>query len=91
MYLLLVLNEADEIVERIEVTHQNDKETLKKTKEKYKGRNFAYKFGNTCTPEQFKEVENLLDDVFAKYPEMGNKYIKDHPDMVRIGYNINEK
>ena len=88
MYLLIVLDKDDNIVAQIPADHKTDKELLRKTKLQYP--DCVYKFGNIVTQEQFEETKQLLNRIFNDYPDLGKSFVKDYPEMIRLGYEIND-
>lgn len=90
-YFLIVIDEEDNIVEKIPADHQTDKELLRETKARYEGQNCRFKFGNIVSEEQFQEVKALLEDIAQEYPDMFQVTDKERPEFRHLGYEVNPK
>lgn len=91
-YFLIVIDEKDQIVEKISVDHNNDKKKLSEAKERYKGKNYTFKLGNIVSEEQFKEVKKLLLNLQQQFPDLLDKVTdKNRPEFRHLGYEIKKR
>ena len=90
-YFLLVIDENDQIVEKIPADHKTDKQLLKDTEARYQGINCIFKFGNLCTEEQFQEVKDLLNRLNEEHPGLLKEVTdKERPEFRHLGYELSD-
>ena len=90
-YYLVVIDENDNIIERIPADHKTDRKLMKETKKRYEGRNCKFKLGNLVTEEQFNEVKALLEKINKDHPGLLKEITdKNRPEFRHLGYELNK-
>jgi len=95
--VILVIDENDEIIEKIPADGTNStqqRELEKATKKRYTdaGQKVKIRCGYVgVSQELFERTKKLLEESFEKYPEMGHMFVKDRPEFVHLGYEIKKK
>jgi hypothetical protein len=93
--VLVVIDEQDEIIEQIPCDGTNfsqQRELEKETRKRYGNRKVKLRVGYVgVSKELFDRTKKLLDETFEKYPEIGEAFVKERPEFIHLGYNINKK
>jgi hypothetical protein len=93
--VLVVFDENDHVIEQIPCNGTNStqqRKLEKETKARYGDRKVTIKVGYVNVSEElFNSTKKLLEETFEKYPEMGEMFVKEHPEFLRLGYNIRKK
>lgn len=92
--VILVIDEHDEIIEKVPANGTNStqqRELEKATKKRYADKGIQVKIRCAymgVSPELHERTKALLKDTFEKYPEMGHWFEKERPDGIHLGYEI---
>lgn len=92
--VILVIDEHDEIIEKVSATGTNStqqRELEKATKKRYTDQGIQVKIRTGyvgISQEQYEATKKILQESFEKYPEMGHMFEKDRPEFRHLGYEI---
>jgi len=93
--VLVVIDENDQIIEQIPCDGTNStqqRQLEKETKKIYVGRKVTVRCGYVgVSKELFDKTKELLADIFEKYPQMGEMFVKERPEFTHLGYNIKKE
>ena len=93
--ILVVYDENNQIVEKIPDTSNSteQRELIRETKQRYAGQNMTFRFTNVSVDQElFDHTKALLEDIAAKYPDMGlNVRVEDRPEGTFLRYDFDKK